>query len=99
MTRSSGESRPTGATSADEPPVGASSRVRRPEPLPERLRSPRAKLVYLYLRTVGEAKVADLQQALRMPALTAYPILEILVDDGLVARTDGGYVATTERHE
>lgn len=62
--------------------------------LPDTLQSPRTKLVYLYLRTAAGAKTAELKRSLGMQALALYPILETLVDEGLVERVDDEYVVT-----
>lgn len=64
------------------------------ESLPDQLTSPRAKLVYLCLDVGAAATVEDLQRTLGLRALTLYPILDGLVDRGLVARREGGYVTT-----
>lgn len=77
----------------------ASSHDQRTEQLPETIQSPRAKLVYLYLRTVKEAQVAELKQALGMQALALYPILELLVDQKLVKHVGDGYIMATEYTE
>ncbi|WP_251344236.1 TrmB family transcriptional regulator [Haloplanus halophilus] len=66
------------------------------EPLPERLDSSPAKLVYLYLRAVTEARLAELRRSLGMRALALYPVLELLIDRGLVERVDDRYVVTAE---
>ncbi|KTG08718.1 TrmB family transcriptional regulator [Haloprofundus marisrubri] len=54
--------------------------------VPDTLRSPRAKLVYLYLSTHGDASVAELQESLAMTKLTLYSILRTLQGEGLVGR-------------
>lgn len=69
---------------------------RRVAPLPARLQSSRTKLVYCYLRVVSGARVEDLQRSLGMRALTLFPVLDALIDHGLVERVDDRYVATTE---
>lgn len=89
----------TDNTSEADSEDDASGHDQRIEPLPEILQSPRAKLVYLYLRTVKEAQVADLQRALRMQALALSPILELLVDHKLVEHADDGSVMATEYTE
>ncbi|WP_101298233.1 helix-turn-helix domain-containing protein [Halegenticoccus soli] len=60
--------------------------------IPGDLRSPRAKLVYLYLSTHGSATVTELQDALRMRKLSLYSILATLRDRGLVSREAERYV-------
>lgn len=62
--------------------------------LPDALQSPRTKLVYLYLRTAAGGRTAELKRSLGMQALALYPILETLVDEGLVERVDDEYVVT-----
>jgi hypothetical protein len=52
--------------------------------LPTDLDSPRAKLVYLYLRTHGEATLDELQNGLGMQKLTLYSILGTLTERDLV---------------
>jgi sugar-specific transcriptional regulator TrmB len=52
--------------------------------VPSELRSPRAKLVYLYLETHGDATVSELQEGLAMRKLALYSILEALGERGLV---------------
>ncbi|WP_276245393.1 helix-turn-helix domain-containing protein [Haladaptatus sp. YSMS36] len=53
-------------------------------PLPAQLASPRAKLVYLYLRTEQEATIDDLHEALGMAHISLYPILRKLASRGFV---------------
>lgn len=50
------------------------------------LKSPRAKLVYLYL-SQGEASVDALQDALDLKKIDLYSILQTLAGRGLVERT------------
>lgn len=78
-----------GAPSAD-PGVG---------PLPEALRSPRTKAVYLYLQVATRAGMTELKRSLGMPALALYPTLETLVEEGLVERSGDEYVVTPGRAE
>ncbi|MFC6823550.1 TrmB family transcriptional regulator [Halopelagius fulvigenes] len=58
------------------------------ESLPSDLQSPRAKLVYLYLRQMEEGTVEHLRTALGMKTITLYPVLGTLVEKGHV-RSDG----------
>jgi hypothetical protein len=60
--------------------------------VPERLSSPRAKLVWLYLAAVGECDVRTLKNALDMQLLALYPILERLETAGLVTWDDDATV-------
>lgn len=86
-------------TEAHDTSAGQSTAPRTDQPLPEVLGSPRAKLVYLYLRTVREGRVEDIQRALGMQALAVYPILETLIEHEFVERTGNGHVMITETHE
>ncbi|MFC6824802.1 TrmB family transcriptional regulator [Halopelagius fulvigenes] len=52
--------------------------------IPAELESPRAKLVYLYLSTQGDASITDLQKGLEMKKLSLYSILSTLCERGLV---------------
>jgi DNA-binding MarR family transcriptional regulator len=65
--------------------------------LPGDLDSPRAKLVYLYLSTVGEASVRDLTDHLDIKRMTAYSILSTLSSRGFVTREGETYAAATPR--
>jgi len=53
--------------------------------LPSELQSPRAKLVYLYLTTNGDATVSEMGESLNMKKLSLYSILKTLRKEGLVA--------------
>lgn len=53
--------------------------------LPTELESPRAKLVYLYLRTTT-ASVDDLQSELDVPKITLYSVLRTLRERNLVEK-------------
>lgn len=59
--------------------------------LPTELASPRAKLIYLYLRTEREATINDLHKALDMAKISLYPILRTLVRRGFVAQEGDRY--------
>lgn len=52
--------------------------------VPSDLESPRAKLVYLFLSTHGEATVSELQSGLDMKKISLYSILSTLCDRGLI---------------
>ncbi|WP_435174472.1 helix-turn-helix domain-containing protein [Halorussus sp. AFM4] len=58
--------------------------------LPTELESPRAKLVYLYLRP-GAASIDDLQRDLGVEKITLYSILRTLRERGLVEKRDGSF--------
>jgi DNA-binding IclR family transcriptional regulator len=60
--------------------------------LPQKLRSPRAKLVYLYLSTHGGATLSELQAGLDMKKLSLYSILRTLTDREFVSRDAERYV-------
>ena len=52
--------------------------------LPPELHSPRAKLVYLYLTTSGDATVSEMGESLGMKKLSLYSILKTLRKEGMV---------------
>ncbi|PAU82705.1 TrmB family transcriptional regulator [Halorubrum salipaludis] len=52
--------------------------------LPPELQSPRAKLVYLYLTTKGDATVSEMGDSLGMKKLSLYSILKTLRKEGMV---------------
>jgi len=52
--------------------------------IPSELESPRAKLVYLFLSTHGEATVSELQTCLEMKKISLYSILSTLCERGLI---------------
>ena len=52
--------------------------------IPDQLDSTSSKLVYLYLSTVGDATIDDLQTALDLPQLTLFPVLQTLERADLV---------------
>lgn len=52
--------------------------------LPTDLQSPRAKLVYLYLTTNGDATVSEMGDSLGMKKLSLYSILKTLRREGMV---------------
>jgi predicted transcriptional regulator len=52
--------------------------------IPSELESPRAKLVYLFLSTYGEATISELESSLEMKKISLYSILSTLCDRGLI---------------
>ena len=52
--------------------------------MPSELESPRAKLVYLFLSTHGEATIAELESSLDMKKISLYSILSTLCERELV---------------
>lgn len=52
--------------------------------LPPELQSPRAKLVYLYLTTSGNATVSEMGDSLGMKKLSLYSILKTLRKEEMV---------------
>lgn len=58
--------------------------------MPDQLGSPREKLVYLSLASVPGARADELREVLSMRLLELYPVLDVLVERGLVER-DGTY--------
>lgn len=64
----------------------------RTEPLPPAIRSPRAKLVYLYLEAADGAAVDELNQILSMKKIAILSVLRSLSNAGLVEKTGVEYV-------
>jgi DNA-binding MarR family transcriptional regulator len=60
-------------------------------PIPSELESPRAKLVYLFLSTYGEATVSELQSGLDMKKISLYSILSTLCERGLIDQDAESY--------
>ena len=60
--------------------------------LPRELQSPRAKRVYLYLTTNGDATVSEMGESLGMKKLSLYSILKTLRSEGLVDCDGDHYV-------
>ncbi|WP_049987210.1 TrmB family transcriptional regulator [Halobellus rufus] len=52
--------------------------------IPSELESPRAKLVYLFLSTHGEATLSELETGLDMKKISLYSILSTLCERGLI---------------
>lgn len=52
--------------------------------IPTELDSTSSKLVYLYLRSVGECTIDELQASLDMKKISLYPLLKSLSKKGLV---------------
>ena len=61
-----------------------------PRELPTELESPRAKLVYLYLRG-NAASIDDLESDLGVRKITLYSILRTLRERDLVEKRDGRF--------
>jgi Sugar-specific transcriptional regulator TrmB. len=59
--------------------------------VPSELESPRAKLVYLFLSTHGEATVSELQSCLDMKKISLYSILSTLCERGLIDQDAESY--------
>jgi len=59
--------------------------------LPPELQSPRAKLVYLYLTTNGEATVGELADDLGMKKISLYGVLKTLRQQDLVVTENDTY--------
>lgn len=62
--------------------------------LPTELDSSGSKLVYLYLRTVDEATIEELQATLDMHQLALFPVLDTLQSADLVDRSGLTYTTT-----
>lgn len=56
------------------------------------LRSSQAKLVYLALVVGSGATVRELRASLRLPTLSLYPTLELLIERDLVEREGATYL-------
>ncbi|SDX85608.1 hypothetical protein SAMN04487946_103127 [Halobellus clavatus] len=52
--------------------------------MPSELESPRAKLVYLFLSTHGEASISELESSLDMKKMSLYSILSTLRERELI---------------
>jgi DNA-binding MarR family transcriptional regulator len=59
--------------------------------IPSELESPRAKLVYLFLSTHGEATITELQSSLNMKKISLYSILSTLCERGLIDQDAESY--------
>lgn len=63
-----------------------------PNQVPQTVESPRGKLVYLYLDSVGGATRTEIQEQLGLKAMTLFSTLRTLREEGLVSEEDGEYV-------
>ena len=63
--------------------------------LPETLESSDSKLVYLYLATVEEATISDLQSTLGVKQLALFPTLDTLEGEGLIERDGETFTAVS----
>jgi len=59
--------------------------------MPTDLRSPRAKLVYLFLSINGTATITELQESLNMKKISLYSILKTLRKQGVISKDDNRY--------
>lgn len=66
-----------------------------PNAMPTDVESPRGKLVYLYIDTVGEASLDDLVDGLDVQRITLYSVLKTLQERGLVERDGDRYVTAS----
>ncbi|RQG98656.1 MarR family transcriptional regulator [Natrarchaeobius oligotrophus] len=64
----------------------------RVEPVPDELESAQAKLVYIYLEVADGATVDELSRALTMKKIDVLSVLNSLIADGFVEKTDAAYV-------
>lgn len=62
--------------------------------MPTDVESPRGKLVYLYLETVGGASLEELAEGLDVTRITLYSVLKTLQERGLVDKDNDRYVTT-----
>lgn len=61
--------------------------------MPEEITSAQAKLVYFALLVTDEATATELQQLLGLSKLTLFAILEALMSQELIRRTEEGYAS------
>jgi len=57
----------------------------------EKLNSPQAKLIYLYLDEVSVATIDDICTDLQLKAISVYPLLKILARRNLIEKVDYRY--------
>lgn len=62
------------------------------DPIPVGIKSPRGKLVYLYLAAVDGATANELCAALGVKSLAVYPVLRTLCERGLVTQCGRRYL-------
>ncbi|MFC7225029.1 TrmB family transcriptional regulator [Halalkalicoccus sp. GCM10025322] len=61
--------------------------------MPAALESSNSKLVYLYLATVDEATISNLESTLEMQQLALFPTLDTLESEGLIERDGETFTA------
>lgn len=66
-----------------------------PNQVPPGVESPRGKLVYLYLDSVGGATRTELQEGLGLKAMTLFSTLRTLREEGLVRKERGEFVTVS----
>lgn len=66
-----------------------------PNPVPQTVESPRGKLIYLYLESVGGATRTEIQEQLGLKAMTLFSTLRTLREEGLVSLENGTYVTAS----
>jgi predicted transcriptional regulator len=59
--------------------------------IPTDLRSPQAKLIYLFLSMNGTTTISELQDGLNMKKISLYSILKTLEKDDVVSRNGERY--------
>jgi predicted transcriptional regulator len=59
--------------------------------IPTDLRSPRAKLIYLFLSTNGTSSITELQNSLNMKKISLYSILKTLEKQNLISKDGEQY--------
>ena len=62
--------------------------------MPATLESSNSKLIYLYLATVDEATISELQSTLDMQQLALFPTLDTLEGEGLIERDGETFTVT-----
>lgn len=66
-----------------------------PNKVPQSVESPRGKLVYLYLDSVGGATRTELQEGLGLKAMTIFSTLRRLREEGLVRKERAEFVTVS----
>lgn len=66
-----------------------------PKQVPRAVESPRGKLVYLYLESVGGATRRELQEGLGLKAMTLFSTLRSLREAGLVRKERDEFVTVS----
>lgn len=68
--------------------------TKRLDPIPSEIRSPEAKLVYLYVEATGAATADELCNTLSLKKMSVLSVLNSLSAQGLIEKDDGAYVTS-----